>query len=346
MKTARFLTLITAVALMALGACKPDPLAHFTDNVKVTTAEPAFITGSTASCGAEVTADNEGLLIELGVCWSLNEKPTTDDNTLRTNRCSQPFSCLLSQLQPNTSYHIRAYARYGTEYVYGEEKIFSTLGSDAPAVSPVTTLEATEITYCTFKAGAKVEPFGVSHFTVGICYSTRPEFTIEDCEGSEPAYYNEETGNYEMMYCENLSPSTQYYYRAVVAYDDGDGLYNDFFYGEILSFTTTEVPFILNLYTDYHNYSSYGQYVYVAGNGFCTQPKLINQVGFCYSIANEYPEYESDLHTTAATPTGEYFDFGSYIYNLSANKRYYIRSYARYKVDSIKYGNVIYFDTY
>ena len=346
MKTSRFLTLMAATAMMLLTACKPDPIAQLTDGVTVTTAEPAFISGTTASCGAEVTADDEGLLIELGICWSRNEKPTADDNIMSTHKCSQPYTCLLTQLEPNTRYHVRAYAKYGTEYCYGEEKTFTTLDPDAPAASPVTTLEATEVTSWTFMAGAKVEPFGADQFSVGICYSTMPEFTKEDCEGYEFGSYADEAGFY-VVYCNELRPNTQYYYRAFVAYNDGSGYYSDnYFYGEILSLTTPEIPFILNLYTDYYNYSPYSQYIYVAGNGFCTQPELINQVGFCYSLTNQYPEYESDLYTTAATPTGEYFDFGSTIYNISANKKYYIRSYARYKVDSIKYGDVITIDTY
>lgn len=345
MKTTRFLSLMAAVAMMLLTACNPDPIAHLTDGVTVTTAEPAFVSGTTASCGAEVTADDNGLLLELGVCWSKNEKPTIDNYTMSTYRCSQPYTCLLTQLEPNTRYHVRAYAKYGTEYCYGEEKTFNTLGPDAPVHSPVTTLETIEITYCSFMAGAKVEPFGINSFTVGICYSTHPEFTMEDSDGYMFANYDEATGNFE-AYCIGLNPSTQYYYRAFVAYGDENGTYSSYFYGDILSFTTPERPFILNINTDYYSYAPYGQYIYVAANGYCSQPELINQVGLCYSLTDEYPEYESDLHTTAATPTGEYFDFGSTIYNISANKKYYIRSYARYKVDSIKYGNVIIVNTY
>ena len=254
MKTTRFFTLMIAAATLMLTACNPEPIAHLTDGVTVTTAEPAFVSGSTASCGAEVTADDNGLLIELGVCWGLKENPTVDDNTLRTFRCSQPYTCLLTQLEPNTRYHVRGYAKYGTEYCYGEEKTFTTLSPDTPAASPVTTLEATEITYWTFMAGVKVEPFGANQLSVGICYSTRPEFTKEDCEGYEFGYFDNETGIYE-VYCDELRPNTQYYYRAFVAYDDGSGYYDNYFYGEILSFTTPEMPFILELETQSVTYS-------------------------------------------------------------------------------------------
>ena len=350
MKKIHFLTMVTAVILLALASCKPiDDPKELTKGVKVITATPTFITGHTASCGAEVTAEDAGLLIELGVCWSLSENPTVENNVMKSHKCSQPYTCLLTNLEPNTIYHVRGYAKYGTEYCYGEDKTFTTLGTDAPSASPVTTIEATEITYWTFIAGAKVEPFGVTNFSVGICYSTRPEFTMEDCEGYEFGSYNNETNIYE-VYCDGLSPNTQYYYRAFVAYNDGSGYYNNYFYGEILSFTTPEVPFVLNLetyYPDFYGGNNWGRDIIAYGGGYCTNLQLIDQIGFCYSKDNEYPQYESDLFTIAATPTGDmHFEFSSYISNLSANTKYYIRSYARYMTDSVKYGNVVSFETY
>lgn len=350
MKKIHFLTMVTAVMLLALASCKPiDDPKDLTKGVKVITADPTFITGHTASCAAEVTAEDAGLLLELGVCWSLSENPTVENNVMKSHKCSQPYTCLLTNLEPNTIYHVRGYAKYGTEYCYGEDKTFTTLGTDAPSVSPVTTIEATEITYWTFIAGAKVDLFGVTNFSVGICYSTRPEFTMEDCEGYEFGSYNNETNIYE-VYCDGLSPNTQYYFRAFVAYNDGSGYYNNYYYGEILSFTTPEVPFVLNLetyYPDFYGGNNWGRDIIAYGGGYCTNLQLIDQIGFCYSKDNEYPQYESDLFTIAATPTGDmHFEFSSYISNLSANTKYYIRSYARYMTDSVKYGNVVSFETY
>ena len=350
MKKTRFITLMAAALVLVMTACKQteDPIAHLTDGIVVTTADPNFISGSTASCGAEVTADDAGLLIEIGVCWSTSANPTIDDNVMKSYKCSKPYNCLLTNLEPNTKYYVRGFVKYGTEYFYGSEKTFTTFGDDVPATSPVTTLEPTEITYWTFIAGAKVEPFGVSNFTVGICYSTRPEFTIEDCEGYDFGSYNNETNVYE-VYCDGLSPNTQYYYRAFVGYNDGSGYYNNYFYGEILSFTSPDMPFILDLetYNAYYSGMASGwDYIVAYGCVQCNQPEVLNQIGFCYSTDNEYPQYESDLHTTVATPTGEWYEFNSHIYNISANRKYYIRSYAIYKTDSIKYGNVVWVDTY
>ena len=346
MKKTCFLTLMAAALLWMLPSCKPteDPMSNLADKVTVATAEPTFVTSRTATCGAEVTAENAGLLLEIGVCWSESANPTIDDNVMKSYKCSKPYNCLLTNLEPNTKYYVRGFVKYGTEYCYGNEKTFTTFGDDVPATSPVTTLEPTEITYWTFIAGAKVEPFGVSNFTVGICYSTRPEFTMEDCEGYDFGSYNNETNVYE-VYCDGLSPNTQYYYRAYVGYNDGSGYYNSYFYGEILSFTSPDMPFILDLET-YNVYYSWYDYMVAYGRVECNHPEQIDQVGFCYSTTNEYPQYDSDLYTIAATPTGEWYEFSSEINNVSANKKYYVRSYARYMTDSIKYGNVVSVETF
>lgn len=351
MKTTKSLTLIAAAMLLALASCKPvDDPQQVTKNVVVTTADPAFITSGTATLGAEVTVDDAGLLLELGVCWSKTGTPTIDGQCAKTYRCSQPYQCFIANLEPNTQYHVRGFAKYGTEYCYGEEKTFTTLGADAPSASPVTTIEATEITAQSFQAGAKVDPFGVSNYMAGICFSIQPDFTIEDCVGYEIGY-DDVNGVYQ-VYCQGLSPNTTYYYRAFVAWDEGsnpDFYYfpngYSFFYGETFSFTTSETPLLLELST-YVNYWS-DHYIEAYGSMHCNRPEVVNQVGFCYSTTNEYPQFESDFCVTVATPTGsEWYDFYGNIYNVSANTKYYIRTYARYKTDSIRYGNVVEHETY
>ena len=153
-------------------------------------------------------------------------------------------------------------------------------------------------------------------------------------------YYDSETDSYPVC-CYDLTPNTQYYYRAFVEYYTNDQ--PAYFYGEVLSLTTPEMPFVLNLFTNDPQYYWGNYYVIAHGEIECTMPEVVNQVGFCYSKDNEYPQFESDFHTTAATPTGDWhwYEFSSYIDNLSAHTKYYIRSYARYKTDSIKYGNVV-----
>lgn len=349
MKKTCFLTLIAACMLWMLPCCKPteDP-SHLTDQVVVATAEPSFITARTATCGAEVTAPNPGLLTEIGVCWSTSANPTVDDFVVKSHKCSQPFNGLLTRLEPNTQYYMRGFAKYGTEYCYGSEKTFTTLDSSHPGASPVTTPEPFEITATSFACHITVESLGLANWYIGLCYSREPDFTYGDAEGSALGEYYVEDGVYQAdIYCYELMPDTHYYYRAFVFYRDEYTNEYVFFYGDILSFSTPDMPFVLEINTYEPDYYG-GSYMYAYGGGYCTKPLLINQLGFCYSKTNAYPQYDSDLHTWVATPTGDdmYFDFSSVISNLSANSKYYVRSYVRYKTDSIKYGNVVSVDTY
>lgn len=346
MKKTHFLTMVTAALLMALAACKPDPLNHLTDGVTVTTQTPEYISGTAAILGAEVTAEDDGLLLELGVCWSLTEKPTIDDRCLKTYKYSQPFTCFADHLEPNTTYHVRGFAKYGTEYCYGDEKTFTTL-NDTIGLFPgvLTTTPAQDISAYGFVTGGSLASteinFNFQRF--GICIGESPDLTINNCEYyvDDPMYF---FSNPFQIYIDGLYPNTQYYYRAFMAY--GEYGHYEYIYGDVLSLTTPDVPFELELYTYYPYYNWGGNYIEVEGYLSCNKPEVIDQVGFCYSDTNEYPQFESDLHTTVATPVGEWNNFVSYIYDLSAHTKYFIRSYARYMTDSIKYGNVVSIDTY
>lgn len=342
-RTSFFKILLAITALSVLPSCGPDedPLAHLTDGVHVTTSQPDCITAYTATCGAQVTANDNGLLIELGICWSMYENPTIDNFVSKTYKCSEPFVGFMTNLEPNTEYHVRGYAQYGTEYVYGEDRTFTTREID-PSSSPVTTMAAYDITANSFTCEIQMEPFGAINWLVGICYSQNTDFTMDNCEGYFQGQFLQNDNLYQYAcYCHGLKANTTYYYRAFVAYPDSyNSGYNNYFYGEIMSVTTLDIPLSLSLYTYYPYYYNYDNHIEASGRLECNKPEVINEVGFCYSNTNEYPQFESDFHTTAGTPTGEWYDFSSNIYNLSANSKYYIRSYARYLNDSVSYGNI------
>lgn len=94
--------------------------------VTLTTTEPSEITATTAFCGAEVSVSEGATIDELGVCWSIRENPTAEDSRLFTTTWSEPFTCTITDLEPNTEYHVRAYALRDTVYYYGEDKNFKT----------------------------------------------------------------------------------------------------------------------------------------------------------------------------------------------------------------------------
>ena len=343
MKKTSIFSLIAITLLFALPSCKPteDPLDHLTDGVLVTTADPIFVTGNTATCGVEATADNAGLLIEIGVCWGLSENPTVDDKVMASYKCSRPLLCLLTDLEYNTEYHVRSYAKYGTEYCYGEEKTFTTLDSLAPAPSPVTTLPAYDITSNGFSSNVVIEPFGVNYWHAGVCYSQNPDLTCYNCEGFNVTDASGSGGCH--TYCSSLLPNTKYYYRAFVEYNNG------IFYGEILSLITPDIPLELEISTEayyetwYHDITAFGYLT-------CNKPEVVNQIGFCYSTTNPYPELESDSLIYSDTPVSTWQCFQGHISasngGITLNTTYFIRAYAIYLNDSIKYGNVESINTY
>ena len=141
MKTTRNLITISALAILVLFAtsCKKDSL------VSVITHSPTEITATTALCGGEFTfATDEIGPFTVGVCWSTSPKPTHNDQHVTYPYQQEPFvinqanpwECVISGLQPNTQYYVRAFvhpshdnSNWGTGYYYGDQVTFTTSGN-------------------------------------------------------------------------------------------------------------------------------------------------------------------------------------------------------------------------
>ena len=141
MKTTRNLITISALAILVLFAtsCKKDSL------VRVITHSPTEITATTALCGGEFTfATDEIGPFTVGVCWSTSPKPTHNDQRVTYPYQQEPFvinqanpwECVISGLQPNTQYYVRAFvhpshdnSNWGTGYYYGDQVTFTTSGN-------------------------------------------------------------------------------------------------------------------------------------------------------------------------------------------------------------------------
>ena len=113
--------ILVSVTLFATG-CKREE----SNDVRVTTYTPRDITNTTAKCGGDVIVTQGLSITELGVCWSTKRKPTAEDSHLSTTNWEDPYICTLTDLSPNTKYHVRAYALRGLEYYYGDDKTFTT----------------------------------------------------------------------------------------------------------------------------------------------------------------------------------------------------------------------------
>lgn len=95
----------------------------------VTTGSATSIQTTTAWCSGLITATGGASILERGVCWSVTPNPTVLDQSAKPIVVQGAyFECLLSGLEPSTTYHVRAYARNAVGTGYGQDIEFRTLG--------------------------------------------------------------------------------------------------------------------------------------------------------------------------------------------------------------------------
>ncbi|MBR6775969.1 MAG: hypothetical protein IKM23_09730, partial [Bacteroidales bacterium] len=104
------------------------------------TCTAAFVSsGVVSDGGAEVTT--------YGVCWSVNHYPTICHNHTRDGKGVGEFTSEITELYPNKTYYVRAYATNEKGTAYGEELSFTTLEEIIIELPEVRTVSVTEITH-------------------------------------------------------------------------------------------------------------------------------------------------------------------------------------------------------
>lgn len=202
--------------------------------------------------------------------------------------CSCSWSFSINNLEPSTTYYLKAYTTNSAGTNYGEELSFTTLPSPADPISPqVTTLPASTITSNSADINGITEGAGIT--ISGIYYATTPGVSdIDVFAAGGPGEWS--------FPLNNLNPSTTYYYTAFATNNVGTS------YGAELSFTTLDVTntpdetFILANYTlnaDALDYSGneYNGIVNgaVSANGHCED----TEGGYQFFSNGEYLEMPS-----------------------------------------------------
>ena len=118
---------------------------------RLVTSEIVNLTKTEASGGALITTDGDGYISTSGLCWSLESNPDTMD--FKTNEGSQfeQFKSSLTGLNPDTVYHVRAYAVNQAGIAYGNEVTFRTL----PDISYGSVTDIVGNNYLTVKIGTQ-----------------------------------------------------------------------------------------------------------------------------------------------------------------------------------------------
>ena len=94
----------------------------------VVTATVTEITANSAKGGGEVTNDGGAQVTERGICWSTHANPTLSDNHVAAGEGTGAFNAAMSNLEANTTYHVRAYAINEKGTAYGLDREFVTNG--------------------------------------------------------------------------------------------------------------------------------------------------------------------------------------------------------------------------
>nr|NQU91357.1 hypothetical protein [Bacteroidota bacterium] len=107
----------------------------------VTTADITDINPNSAIGGGNVIDNGGNLVTDRGVCWSTSPNPDVFDNKTTNGSGTGSFISYLTNLDPNTTYYVRAFATNLPGTAYGDQKQFTTLnvenGQPCPGIETI-----------------------------------------------------------------------------------------------------------------------------------------------------------------------------------------------------------------
>ncbi len=193
----------------------------------VTTGDVFNITYTNADVEGEIVELGGSDIIRFGHCWSTDPDPTIEDNItdLGSSDTTGVYISQLTNLDPYTTYYVKAYAENDAGIAYGDEIDFYT-----NYLPTVITGDTSNVTQTTADVEGEITNLGgsdiISH---GHCWSTSPNPTINDNHTDLGGTGT--TGSYTSNLT-NLEGGTTYYVKAYAENDDGIA------YGNQINFNT------------------------------------------------------------------------------------------------------------
>lgn len=302
---------VRAYASNAIGTAYGEEQTFVTDIALpvVVTSDITDITSSSAKGGGSITSDGGSEIIAKGVVWSTSQNPTISLST-KTNdgTGTLSYTSTLSNLNPGTTYYVRAYATNAKGTAYGEQKTFSS-GAVAPTLK---TLQVTSITSNSASSGGNISSTGGSAVTArGVVWSTSPNPTISL---STKTSNGTGSGTFASSIY-GLEPVTTYYVRAYATNAIGTS------YGDELKFTTQiGLPVVTTSnITDITSDSAKGGGSITSDGG-----SEITERGIVWSTSKD-PTISLSTKTIDGSGTSSFI---SSITGLKPGTTYYVRAYA------------------
>lgn len=292
----------------------------------VTTSNVTNVTETTAMGGGNVTADGGTAVTERGICWSTEPNPSTEGPHESNGTGTGSFTVEMTNLNPHTTYYVRAYAINNVGTSYGDEVSFTTTSYlFAPTVA---TLPVIDIAQTTAKGCGNVTDDGGATVTErGVCWSTSNNPTVAGSHASSGTG----TGAFSVNMT-GLTANTTYYVRAYAINSQGTS------YGEEVSFTTLQnytIPSVITAAVDNvtNNTALCGGTVMDDGG------IAVTERGVCWSTSSN-PTIEG-AYLSGGSGLGSYTVS---LTDLSANTTYYVRAYA-VNLAGVAYGDEVIFST-
>jgi uncharacterized protein (TIGR02145 family) len=270
--------------------------------------------------GGKIVSDGGMALRDRGVAWSTSPNPTIDLPTRMTmtnvNMETRDYRSTVKDLQPNTTYYVRAYATNSAGTGYGNEVSFTTSSILLANLPVLTTTVPGSITTSTANSGGVISSDGGAPITArGVVWSTTPKPAI-----TLTTKTMDKTGSGTFTSVMSfLSSNTKYYVRAYATNSAGTA------YGEDREFTTLKVrrqtkPVVSTVIPSEVTASTArsGGKVSVDGGSSVTARGVVWSTKRSPTIAQE-------TKTVDGAGLG---DFISNLPNLASNTKYYVRAYA------------------
>ncbi len=131
-------------SVVLVGCLSVVPCAYANPSVPPTVSTTAVsnVTATTADGGGNVTSDGGKPVTARGICWSTSVNPTIADSLTAGGSGIGVFVSSMTNLLPETTYHVRAYATNNMGTSYGNDVTFttgidvSTSGGTAACLAP------------------------------------------------------------------------------------------------------------------------------------------------------------------------------------------------------------------
>ncbi|MDY6348341.1 MAG: hypothetical protein SPL42_07960, partial [Bacteroidales bacterium] len=194
-------------------------LVEYAPSVEILPASEISYTSFT--CGGDVTDSGTYAVTARGFCWSTEPDPVMTGEHLHVGNGAGTFSATLADIQPETTYYVRAYAVNAVGVTYSTPITVTTL---TPTIPTVTTDNVSTYNWCT---GTVVDDGHAPVTQRGFVYDTLPNPTLSNgvviAEGNGLGEFSE--------LLTGLSIGKLYFVRAFATNARGTG------YGDQLYFT-------------------------------------------------------------------------------------------------------------